>query len=156
MRQRGPEGSAKHLAVKASHKSVGRVERASLRTPIKKRRSKPRRGRVVDKDYLAWIHTKPCAVVGPFIETGRKGVSVRFCMTPVTAHHVRRFGEPKNDRRTIPLCWSHHFHSAGPYSIERLGKAGFEKFYDIDIEATILKLNQQYQEETNGSHKIRA
>lgn len=99
-----------------------------------KRRSRPRRGRVVDTDYLAFIHTQPCAV----IYGEHSG-----CMT---AHHVRRFGEPKNDRRVIPLCEAHHMHDFGKYSIERLGKRKFEAHFGVSLELLILGYQKRYKE----------
>jgi uncharacterized CHY-type Zn-finger protein len=101
----------------------------------KKRKGPPRRGRVVDKDYLAWIAQQLCiAYWPPFTCHGR-----------ITVHHVRRFGEQKHDRRTIPLCEAHHLHDYGPYSIERLGKEEFEAQHGIDIEAAIQEYNRQYE-----------
>jgi hypothetical protein len=101
------------------------------RTPLKRRRSKPRRGRIVDKEYLAWMANQPPLVTGP----GR-----------ITIHHVRRFGEPKNDRRTVPLPASLHMIQDGPHtSIEALGKAKFEKRYGVDLEAAIVKYNATYE-----------
>lgn len=105
------------------------------RTAIKRRRSKPRRGRIYDPTYLAWIHTQPCAV------TGRM---------PVTAHHVRRHGEPKSDRRTIPLVAEAHLYDAGPYSIERLGKRKFEAHFGVGLELLILGYQRRYEQEWAG------
>jgi len=96
----------------------------------KPRRSKPRRGRVVDKDYLAYMAAQPCMI------SGRRA----------TVHHVRRCGEPKNDRRTLPLAPEYHLIQHGPRtSIEALGKAKFEKRYGVDIEASIAKYNERYE-----------
>lgn len=107
------------------------------RTAIpKKRRGPPRRGRVVDKKYLGFIHTFPCLVEAFHVCKGR-----------ITAHHVRRFGEQKNDRRAVPLCESAHLHDFGELSIERIGKKRFVEHYAVDIEAAIVELNQRYQQE---------
>ena len=93
-----------------------------------------RRGRVADKDYLAWIALLPCLVSGK----------------RATVHHVRRYGEPKNDRRTVPLAPEYHQIQAGPHtSIEALGKKKFEARYGIDLEATIVRLNALYERERN-------
>ncbi|MGD0497513.1 MAG: hypothetical protein ABSC23_03655 [Bryobacteraceae bacterium] len=100
---------------------------------VKARRSKPRRGRGVDKAYLAWIAKQPCMI------SGRRA----------TVHHVRRFGEPKDDRRTLPLAPEFHQIQAGPESsIEALGKAKFEDRYGVDIEASIKRYNARYDRET--------
>jgi hypothetical protein len=109
------------------------------RSPIRKKRSKPRRGRVFDKDYVAWIHTLPCAV-------SRRSWAV--CRGPVTAHHVRSFGSPKNDRHAIPLCQGHHLHDYGPTSIERIGKARFEEIFALDLVALVNEYLERYQGES--------
>jgi hypothetical protein len=62
-----------------------------------------------------------------------------------TVHHVRRFGEPKNDRRTVPLAPEYHLIQHGPRtSIEALGKAKFEALYGVDLEAKIVEYNRAY------------
>ena len=82
-----------------------------------------RRGRVVDKAYLAWVAFLPCLV------SGRRA----------TVHHVRRYVEPKDDRRTVPLAPEYHQIQAGPRtSIEALGKKKFEALYGIECEAAII------------------
>lgn len=98
-----------------------------------KRRTTPRRGRLVDAGYMAWLATQPPLVPGP----GR-----------MTIHHVRRYGEQKNDRRTVPLPASLHLIQDGPYtSIEALGKRKFEVMYGVDLEAAIIRYNEQYEQE---------
>ena len=110
----------------------GRMKEA--RTPVKRKRSGgPRKGRVVDEKYLAWIAARPCMI------SGRRS----------TVHHVRFCGSPKNDRRTLPLAPEYHQIQPGPHtSIEALGKAKFEARYGVDIESAIAKYNEQYQRET--------
>ncbi len=98
--------------------------------PPRKKRTRARRGRIHDREYLAWIHTQFCLV------SGRRGV---------TAHHVRQFGSPKDDRRTIPLMAEFHLYEYGRYSIERLGKKRFEAHHGVDLEAAILKYNAMYE-----------
>lgn len=98
--------------------------------PIPKKRAKPRRGRIVDKKYMAWIASQPGLIDG--------GVA--------TVHHVRRFGEPKNDRRTIPLEAKYHLIQFGPKdSIEAIGKEEFEFRHGISLENEILKYNALYR-----------
>lgn len=102
-----------------------------------KRRSRPRRGRVVDKAYLAWMATQPCMVTGEM---------------PVTIHHVRRFGSPKDDHRTVPLVARLHMltHEVpGQPCVER-GKKVFEAFYNVDLEAAIVVYLTLYQQQTEG------
>jgi hypothetical protein len=62
-------------------------------------------------------------------------------MQNITVHHVRRFGEPKNDRRAIPLCAPHHLHDASPWAIERIGKERFQDMFDLDLEKLIVDYN---------------
>ena len=81
-----------------------------------------RRGRIVDKAYLAWIASLPCLVSGK----------------RATVHHVRRYGEPKDDRRTVPLAPEYHMIGYGSRtSIEALGKKKFEARHGIDLEPAI-------------------
>ena len=63
--------------------------------PIRKRRSKPRRGRVLDKLYLEFVATLPCLVCG---------------RRPVEVAHLgeRGLSQKCDDRKTGPLCHLHH------------------------------------------------
>ncbi len=98
--------------------------------PIPKKRKKARRGRVADKAYLDWLATQPCLITG---------------QRPVTIHHVRRFGEPKDDRRTVPLIPEMHFIQFSPSSVEALGKTKFEKLHGVSLEGAIVTYNQLYE-----------
>lgn len=127
------------------------------RTPIKRRtrpkarRAKPRRGRVRDPHYLEFIAQQPCIVTGE---------------RPVTVHHVRRFGEPKDDTRTVPLVarlhmLTHETPSRHWFDVERVetwnapvlgigpcverGKEVFQAYWNVDLEAEILRLRLLYQ-----------
>lgn len=98
-----------------------------------KRRSKPRRGRVVDKAYLDFIASQPCMVTG---------------QRPVTVHHVRQLGSPKNDRHTVPLIARLHMlvaETPGQPCVER-GKKIFQSFHGVDLETEIVRLNELYSE----------
>jgi len=75
----------------------------------------------------------PCAVCGS---------------RPVHAHHVRRLGERRDDRRAVPLCPAHHLWDL-PVGIHRLGRRGFEARFGIDLEALIERLNSAWQKQ-NG------
>jgi hypothetical protein len=108
------------------------------RTPVKKRRSKLRRGRVVDVPYLRWMHTHGCLVEGKRSP----------CIGTITVHHFREFGNPKNDRRTLTLCQGHHQEAFGPDSIERLGKAKWQAKFGINIQLEIARYNEAYVIET--------
>lgn len=117
---------------------MGTIKRKKFlkRSSVKPKRSKPRRGRLVDLDYLAWMSLQPCLVSN--VEGEEPG--------HVTIHHVRQYGSPRNDRRTIPLLAKYHLHDFGPESIERLGKAEFERRHGVNIEAAIKEYNRQYED----------
>lgn len=103
------------------------------RSPIRKRRpGPPRRGRIVDKDYLAWLHTQPGQPHG-----GRTA----------TVHHVRSFGSPKNDRRALPMEFGYHTIQEGPRSIEALGQRVWQLTHKVDIERAILAYQDLYLQE---------
>lgn len=124
------------------------LKRSSVR---KKRLGPPRRGRVVDVDFIEWMHqTQPCLVFTALINTVR--IPERRCQGRLTVHHVRECGSPKNDRRTIKLCEAHHLIGSDQgASIERLGKTAFEKRHGVNIEAAITEYNRQYERMVNYS-----
>lgn len=91
---------------------------------------------MVDDWFLAWLHGQVCLVSGRW---------------PVTAHHVRENGSPKNDRRTLALIPLYHLIQADPKqteSIEALGKIKWQARHGVDIEASIAEYNRRYTEET--------
>lgn len=105
-----------------------------IRTPVKKRRSKPRRGRVIDKARLEWMSRQSCCVTGE---------------RPATVHHVRFCGSLKDDTRILPLVARLHMRTnerSGEPCIER-GKAVFEDFWDVDIEELVTKYQEMYREQ---------
>lgn len=90
------------------------------------------------KAYMAWISSLPCCV------TGKR---------PVTVHHVRRFGSARDDFRTVPLIASLHMRGCekpGLPCVER-GKRVFEDRWNIDLEATILRLRAKYEAIQKGT-----
>lgn len=110
------------------------------RKPIRKHRSKPRRGEVRDKEYLDWLHLQQCLI---FEKHGH------VCSGRLTVHHVRFCGSPRDDRRALPLCEGAHLHDFGKDSIEH-GKAQFEERFGVSIEGSIAELNAQYEFETGS------
>lgn len=54
--------------------------------------------------------------------------------TPAEIHHVRRYGQPRNEAPVIPLCPYHHRGSKG---VHGLGKKGFAKYYNINEDQLI-------------------
>ena len=103
------------------------------RSPVRKKRKTARRGRVIDKAYLAWCAKQPCCVTGEF---------------PATTHHIRFCGSPKDDRIVIRLVARLHLHEAGMFSIERLGKEKFEAHWKVDIMYQAGLLYGRYLRET--------
>lgn len=116
------------------------------RSAIRKRRpGGPRRGRVVDKLYMAWMH-----------ETQRPLISF-MAWEPALGdlpelHHVRkRVGDQKDDTRTVMLASSSH--RIGPLAVEKIGDRGFQNLYELDFEAEIRRCNAQYERETGRALK---
>ncbi len=103
-------------------------------TPIRRKRpGKPRRGRVIDTDFMDFCRRMGCVLAGRHI-----------CSGCITFHHVRLCGSPKDDRRGFGLCEAGHLHGAGKFSIERLGKRKWQEHWGIDIEAEIARLRVLY------------
>ena len=100
------------------------------------RRQRPKHRGFLGKPYLSWLHSLPCAVA---IDPSSP------CSGPITAHHVRRYGERRQHGRAVPLCAGHHLRDWGKDSIERLGRLGFQRRFGIDLEALILRLNKTWQ-----------
>lgn len=111
------------------------------RTAVRRRRpGPPRRGRVVDKKYMAWMHeTATCLV------TGKRRDANGW---PLELHHVRKLaGDQKDDRRVVPLL--REFHRTGPNSVEKRGDAWFQDALPfVDFEASIIEYNLRYTVET--------
>ena len=95
---------------------------------------------MVDTAYLAFMARRQCLV---------EAMAPKFaveCLGRLTIHHLREYGSPKNDRRTVPLCEAHHLIQAGPFAIER-GKRKFIERTGIDLEAAIGGYNLQFEKE---------
>lgn len=104
------------------------------RTPVKRKRSKPRRGRILDSKYLKFITEQPCLI------TAQMG---GVCGGKVEAHHAgdHGFGQKADDSTAVPLCNFHHLY--GPCAVHVLGKR-FWKFWELDRDAEIKRLNLLY------------
>jgi hypothetical protein len=113
--------------------------------PIRAQRSKPRRGRLTDKKYIAWLAKQPCHIK-QFAYVIENRAPEYSCAGRVTVHHIRDYGSPKNDRRAVPLCMRHHLHDFGPFSIER-GRRQFAETFGFAQEAAIDHYNEQYERE---------
>lgn len=120
--------------------------RRPKRTRVRfKRPGPPRRGRLVDPDFLAWmVETQVLCAVWQFTCLGE-------CSKRLTTHHVREFGSPKNDREAIRLCEAHHLHDFGMFSIERIGKAKFEQRTGLSIRALIVYYNEAYEKQKSNN-----
>ncbi len=99
-------------------------------------RSATRSKKHKDKKYLEWLALQPSIV------PSASGFT--------TLHHVKRCpGGPREDRRAIPL--PAHLHMLtheipGQICVERSRKK-FEEYWDVDLEAEIVKLNARYEAE---------
>lgn len=98
------------------------------RSPIKRKRSKPRRGRVTNAEFMAFVRKRGCILR-----------SKHTCHGIVTFHHIRTCGSPKDDTRGIGLCCAGHLQAWSAWSIEQLGKLAFEAHWDINLEDEIKK-----------------
>ncbi len=86
---------------------------------LKKKHSRDGAG----KAHLDWVASQGCMI----------------CGSPACVHHIRINGEPRDDYRTIPLCWYHH---QGAEGIHHLGKSEFRKRYGHELDM-LGKLNQK-------------
>jgi hypothetical protein len=105
--------------------------------PPKRKRSKPRKGRLYDRNRLAWAAQKPCQITGEF---------------PATTHHVRELGSPKDDTRIIRLVARLHMKSHAKDGVPCIedGKELFEKFHGVKIDQLIEDLRYDYDYEESG------
>lgn len=135
-----------------------------IRTPLRKKRATPRRGRLRDPQYLAWIREQPCylccyltfkahaltealAGIGGILasELFPKSIMPARQESPTEAAHIgtRGLGQKCSDRETLPLCGVEH-HRIGAYSHHKLGKR-FAEFHGIDIGAAVAQYNEAYE-----------
>src|ERR1035441_10089413 len=78
--------------------------------PVRKMRSRPRRGPDRSPEYLAWIRTLPCAVCS----------RMRAGSTVIEAAHTnvlgpKGMGQKTSDFSAIPLCSAHHREARDSY-----------------------------------------
>jgi hypothetical protein len=98
-----------------------------------------------DREYLAWLHTLPCAVF-------RVDRLFSRCSGRIHAHHAgeRGLSQRPADSTAIPLCEAHHQH--GPHAVQVLGK-GFWTFHGLDKLELIGELNAQYENMVYGRER---
>jgi hypothetical protein len=65
---------------------------------------------------------------------------------PTEMHHVRRFGEKRENASVIPLCAYHH--RLGNTSVHQLGHKGFTKYWGFSEEDLLERLNDLLQEKS--------
>lgn len=110
----------------------------STRTPIKKRRSKPRRGPMRDAKYRKWI-----------IETQRCEMSyLGGCVYPIDLAHTRNNGMRSKgpDSSCVPLCRRHH----QEYDTNR---RLFEEKYSVNLEAAAAKHYAEYLAQSSSTKR---
>jgi len=90
------------------------------KTPMRRKRTKPRRGRARDPEYMAKVRRLACVVRAarqlgwPFMPVERSVETVALfvtnCSGRVQADHMgeRGHGAKSHDRETVPMCKSHH------------------------------------------------
>lgn len=101
------------------------------------KRAKPRKGRVYDRNRMAWAAQKPCQITGEEI---------------ATTHHVREFGSPKDDTKIIRLAARLHMKTHAEPGIPCIedGKELFEKFHGVSIASLLEELEYDYDVEESG------
>jgi hypothetical protein len=99
--------------------------------PMRQKRLRPRRGRILDAAYLGWIRRQPCSV---------PGCKSRY----VEAAHVgdRGLGIRCDDRQAIALCSGHHRLRADAQHV--LGKR-FWAHHGIDRWEIIASYHARYE-----------
>jgi hypothetical protein len=115
--------------------------------PNAKRPGPPRRGRVIDRDYMDWIRTLQCVVCAQQVIGYWFGVQ-RSSRTEAAHVGQRGIGQKSSDRETIPLCAEHH--RLGKDSVHRLGK-NFWQHHGIDRYALIRELQARYEKEREAA-----
>ena len=105
------------------------LKRAARVRPV--RSGGPRRGRVVDRGFMEACRAGGCLIAGK---------RHHRCLAPMTFHHIREFGGPKDDTWGVGLCAAAHlvtFNSRD--SIEALGKPKFEEYWGVNLVAEAQK-----------------
>lgn len=115
---------------------IGRHGSQPRRSRLKSRRSKSRRGRIIDRAFVSWVARMACLIRGRHV-----------CILPMTIHHVKETpGAQKDDRRVLSLCAGAHLHGYSPDAIEH-GREEWERKFGVDIERQIAMQQAAYLEE---------
>ncbi len=105
--------------------------------PVRKKRSRARRGPERNPEYLAWIRTLGCAVC-------RQPPGRAF---PIEAAHTSVLGgrgmrQKTSDYSTIPLCSWHHRDAGDSY--HHLGERQFATAHHLDLPELVQVLHRRY------------
>ena len=82
-----------------------------------------------ERKHMDAVASLPCLICGA---------------TPVSIHHVRRYGETRKHSKVVPLCYKHHQGAAG---IHTLGKREFERLF-MTQDAMLKETQRRLQGET--------
>lgn len=93
----------------------------------------PKKDRLDDPKYRAWVQKKPCLI-------NNENCSHQETVAP---HHIYGGHGRKDDKQIVPLCFNHHDNS-GKESVHRLLKEKFEKLFNIDMLKIASKLYKEY------------
>ena len=107
---------------------IQRYSRLRVYARLRPKRLKPRRGRIADPAYRAWIRSLPCMVAN------------RDCRGGTDPNHVGQYGQARaNDRNAVPLCRRHHdlYHE--------IHRRAFEERFGVSFAAAIQGLNEEYE-----------
>lgn len=104
------------VAVRKGHGGIMKRSPIKRKTPIRKRRTKPRlrAGRVPPNPaYLVWVRKQPCVGLEdwPSNSHGDHGVQGHYCFGPVQASHDRNhtgMGIKDPDETCVPMCLALH------------------------------------------------
>ena len=115
--------------------------------PVRKKRSRPRRGPDRCPEYLAWIRTLACVVCS------RMGGGA----TVIEAAHTRALGRRGKGQKTsdfsaIPLCAAHH--RENPDSYHRLGDQEFSRKHGLALEELVLTLRSRFWQQNLASGAV--
>ena len=107
--------------------------------PVRKVRSRPRRGPERCKDYLSWIRTLPCTVC-----LGVSGAATVIEAAHTNALGPRGMGQKTTDFSAIPLCSGHHRENRDSYHV--LGEDEFSQRHGIDLRGFVLRLQSRFRQ----------
>jgi len=106
-------------------------------TPVRQRRSRPRRGPERSPEYLAWIRTLECVVCA---RVGGGAAVIEAAHT--NALGPRGMSQKASDFSAVPLCSGHH--RINPDSYHRLGEERFERAHQIKLQEAVSALHELY------------